>query len=144
MCPFLCLFLCPYVCQSVSQSVSLSVCLSVSPSLCLCIFVSVSVFVCLSLCSKTCGTGSQTITETRSCTNPTPSGRGARGCSGDSTRTSTASCNTQPCPSKYSLATVGVAAVQAHTPSVDYRLVHYAPLGEYQLRKCPGTNHNHV
>ena len=28
-------------------------------------------------CSKTCGTGSQTITQTRNCTNPSPSGTGA-------------------------------------------------------------------
>ena len=52
-------------------------------------------------CSKSCGTGSQTITETRNCTNPPPSGPGARLCSGDSKRTSTADCNTQECPGKY-------------------------------------------
>ena len=51
-------------------------------------------------CSKTCGTGSQIITETRTCTNPPPSGIGARPCSGDSSRTSTADCNTQACPGK--------------------------------------------
>ena len=51
-------------------------------------------------CSKTCGTGSLTITETRTCTNPPPSGRGARPCSGDSSRTSTADCKTQACPGK--------------------------------------------
>ena len=54
-------------------------------------------------CSKSCGTGSQTITETRTCTNPPPSGRGARPCSGDSRRTSTATCNTQACPGEYHL-----------------------------------------
>ena len=54
-------------------------------------------------CSKTCGTGNQTITETRNCTNPPPSGPGARPCSGDSNRTNIADCNTQACPGKYHL-----------------------------------------
>ena len=48
-------------------------------------------------CSKTCGTGSQTITETRTCTNPPPSGPGARPCLGDNSRTSSAYCNTEAC-----------------------------------------------
>ena len=52
-------------------------------------------------CSKTCGTGNQIITETRNCTNPPPSGPGARPCSGDNNRTSTVDCNTQECPGKY-------------------------------------------
>ena len=52
-------------------------------------------------CSTTCGAGSLTITETRTCTNPPPSGRGARPCSGDSSRSVTADCNLRPCPSKY-------------------------------------------
>ena len=51
-------------------------------------------------CSKTCGTGSQTITETRTCTNPSPSGPGARPCSGDSRRTSAADCIIQACTGK--------------------------------------------
>ena len=54
-------------------------------------------------CSTSCGAGSLTITETRTCTNPPPSGRGARPCSGDSSRSVTADCNLGPCPSKYDM-----------------------------------------
>ena len=52
-------------------------------------------------CSKTCGTGNQTITEARTCTNPCPSGIGTSPYSGDSRRTSTHDCNSQACAGEY-------------------------------------------
>lgn len=48
-------------------------------------------------CSKECDTGSLVVTQTRSCTNPTPVGRGTP-CSGPSSQTVSSVCNTQPCP----------------------------------------------
>ena len=54
-----------------------------------------------STCSKTCGSGCHSVDETRSCTNPRPSGKGAKSCSGVSKRTKIVSCNTQSCPGKH-------------------------------------------
>ncbi|KAK7095391.1 hypothetical protein V1264_006804 [Littorina saxatilis] len=48
-------------------------------------------------CSRQCGTGSQIITKTRTCTNPRPS-NGGRQCSGQTSMRVSASCNTQRCP----------------------------------------------
>ncbi|KAK6171215.1 hypothetical protein SNE40_019451 [Patella caerulea] len=48
-------------------------------------------------CSATCGSGTQTRTITRSCTNPAPSKWG-KDCSGLSTTTEEVECNTRPCP----------------------------------------------
>ncbi|XP_046331615.2 SCO-spondin-like [Haliotis rufescens] len=47
-------------------------------------------------CSASCGGGSQTITRTRTCTNPAPSNGGAD-CVGESTQSSTSSCNADEC-----------------------------------------------
>ncbi|KAK7095383.1 hypothetical protein V1264_006798 [Littorina saxatilis] len=48
-------------------------------------------------CSVTCGGGTRTRTDTRTCTNPTPSNGGSR-CSGSSSQTVKESCNTHHCP----------------------------------------------
>jgi hypothetical protein len=44
-------------------------------------------------CTVTCGGGS--LTQTRTCTNPTPA-NGGLGCAGSNEQT--VDCNTQPCP----------------------------------------------
>ncbi|XP_070177221.1 coadhesin-like isoform X1 [Littorina saxatilis] len=48
-------------------------------------------------CTKSCGTGNQTVTKVRTCTNPAPA-HGGRSCVGSSRMQETPSCNTQPCP----------------------------------------------
>ncbi|KAK7095386.1 coadhesin-like [Littorina saxatilis] len=48
-------------------------------------------------CTKSCGTGSQTVTNVRTCTNPAPA-HGGTSCSGQSSMQETPSCNSQPCP----------------------------------------------
>jgi len=47
-------------------------------------------------CSATCGGGTQSQVETRSCTNPTPA-HGGTSCSGASSSTQTIACNTNAC-----------------------------------------------
>ncbi|XP_076436159.1 SCO-spondin-like [Babylonia areolata] len=48
-------------------------------------------------CSVTCGSGRQTTTRSRSCSNPSPR-HGGRVCSGGSTQHSSTFCGKQPCP----------------------------------------------
>ncbi|XP_069111060.1 coadhesin-like [Argopecten irradians] len=50
-----------------------------------------------SQCSKICGGGYQTLSRSRSCTNPSPA-NGGKTCVGSSTESKTTACNTQPCP----------------------------------------------
>ncbi|XP_067677776.1 A disintegrin and metalloproteinase with thrombospondin motifs adt-1-like [Haliotis asinina] len=50
-----------------------------------------------STCTATCGGGEETVTSTRSCTDPAPANGGV-GCSGSSTSTEINRCNEQVCP----------------------------------------------
>ncbi|XP_061186916.1 coadhesin-like [Saccostrea echinata] len=48
-------------------------------------------------CSASCGGGTRSRSQTRTCSNPAPA-NGGKSCSGSSTKTETQSCNTQHCP----------------------------------------------
>ncbi|XP_046585289.1 coadhesin-like, partial [Haliotis rubra] len=51
------------------------------------------------LCSQTCGGGQQSLSRTRTCTNPSPANGGST-CPGSSTDNPSQSCNTTPCPGR--------------------------------------------
>ncbi|XP_060069105.1 hemicentin-1-like [Ylistrum balloti] len=50
-----------------------------------------------SQCNVPCGGGFNTVSRSRTCTNPSPA-NGGKDCSGSATESKTVSCNTQPCP----------------------------------------------